>query len=94
MQNAECRMSWSGQEFRTVLETIYLNQHKHKLWLLFMPSKIFWEQRTSIKIKSLLGEGIDVNKFNSAVDSAYLRTRFAIADSDVVNIDMIREDKG
>jgi hypothetical protein len=44
----------------------------------------------------VVGEGIDVNKFNSAVDSAYLRTGFAIAASDdvVVNIDMIREDKG
>jgi glycosyltransferase involved in cell wall biosynthesis len=45
---------------------------------------------------TVVGEGVDVNEFNPTVDSAYLRTEFAIADSDdvVVNIGMIREDKG
>lgn len=45
---------------------------------------------------TVVGEGVDPDEFNPNVDSAYLKTEFAIADEDdvVVNIGMIREDKG
>lgn len=45
---------------------------------------------------TVVGEGVDSDEFNPDVDSAYLKSEFAIADEDevVVNIGMIREDKG
>ena len=45
---------------------------------------------------TVVGEGVDFRQFNPAVDSSYLRPEFGIADGDdvVVNIGMIREDKG
>jgi len=45
---------------------------------------------------TVVGEGVDLDEFNPDVDSAYLKSEFAIADEDevVVNIGMIREDKG
>lgn len=189
--HTECSMNWGGQEFRTVLETIYLNQHKHKSWLLCHSNSQIYKQgktlganviamnltcswRIDIAIRILffclknridiinthgskdsslciisyffgiplirsrqiinsvkknfaykygcthiiaaanaikiileiagvnkdkiavIGEGVDFDKFNPEVNSAYLRTEFTIADSDdvVVNIGMIREDKG
>jgi len=188
--HTECGMNWGGQEFRTVLETIYLNQHKHKSWLLCHPDSethkkgkalganviamnlaCSWRIDRAIRILffclknkidiinthgskdsslclisyffgtpfirsrqitnpvkknlsykhgcthimaaaqaikndrvtagvkadkiTVIGEGVVVDKFNPAVDSAYLKTEFAIADNDevVVNIGMIREDK-
>ena len=189
--HTECSMAWGGQEFRTALEVIYLNQNGHKSWLLCHPdSQLFkkgkalganvaamdltrsWRVDVAIKILffclknrvdvintpgskdstlcliscffgiplvrsrqitnpiknvlaykygcthimaaahviknslvsaginkdkiTVIGEGVDINEFNRAVDSAYLRTEFALADSDdvVINIGMIREDKG
>ena len=189
--HTECSMNWGGQEFRTALEAVYLNQHGHKSWLLCHPDSQLYKKgkelganviamdltrswRVDIAIRILflclknsvdvinthgskdstlcliscffgiplvrsrqitnpirkilaykygcthimaaadviknslisagvnkdkitvVGEGVDVNEFNRTVDSAYLRTEFAIADSDevVVNIGMIREDKG
>ena len=45
---------------------------------------------------TVVGEGVDLDEFNPDVASAYLKSEFAIADEDevVVNIGMIREDKG
>lgn len=45
---------------------------------------------------TVMGEGVDLNEFNPDVDSAYLKSEFSIADSDnvIVNVGMIREDKG
>jgi glycosyltransferase involved in cell wall biosynthesis len=45
---------------------------------------------------TVIGEGVDLSQFNPAVDSTYLKAEFGIADDDgvVVNIGMIREDKG
>jgi len=45
---------------------------------------------------TVIGEGVDLDEFNPNVDSAYLKTEFNIVDSDnvVVNVGMIREDKG
>lgn len=189
--HTECSMNWGGQEFRTALEAVYLNQHGHKSWLLchsnsqlykkgkavganviamdltrswrvdiairilffclknrvdvinthgsndstlclisyFFSIPLVRSRQITNPIKNILaykygcthiiaaahvikkklvsasinkdkitvvGEGVDVNEFNPAVDSAYLRTEFALADSDnvVINIGMIREDKG
>jgi glycosyltransferase involved in cell wall biosynthesis len=184
-------MNWGGQEFRTVLETIYLNQHQHKSWLLCHPNSQIYKKgkilganviaidltctwRIDIAIKILffclknkidiinthgskdstlcaisyflgiplirsrqitntikktvayqygckhiiaaaeviknnlvavgvnenkitvIGEGVDINEYNPAVNSAYLKTEYKITDSDqvIINIGMIREDKG
>jgi glycosyltransferase involved in cell wall biosynthesis len=45
---------------------------------------------------TVIGEGVDMNEYNPEVNSAYLKTEFSIADSDqvIINIGMIREDKG
>jgi glycosyltransferase involved in cell wall biosynthesis len=45
---------------------------------------------------TVIGEGVDTNQFNPNVDCSYLKTEFSISDNDriIVNIGMIREDKG
>jgi hypothetical protein len=42
--HTECSMNWGGQEFRTVLETLYLNQHQHKSWLLCHPNSQLYKK--------------------------------------------------
>jgi glycosyltransferase involved in cell wall biosynthesis len=189
--HTESSMNWGGQEFRTVLETIYLNQHGHNAWLfchsdsqIYRKGKLLGAQviaidltrswRVDIAVRILffclknkvtiinshgskdstlclisfifgiplvrsrqitnpvkkilaykygcthimaaalaiknglvmagidknkitvVGEGVDLEIFNPDLDSAYLRTEFAVAEKDrvVVNVGMIREDKG
>ena len=189
--HTECSMNWGGQEFRTALEAVYLNQHGHKSWLLCHPNSqsykkgkelganviamdltCSWRVDVAIRILffclknrinvinthgskdstlclfscflgiplvrsrqitnpikkilaykygcthimaaahviknslitaginkdkiTVVGEVVDMCEFNPAVDSAYLRTEFAIADGDevAVNVGMIRDDKG
>jgi glycosyltransferase involved in cell wall biosynthesis len=45
---------------------------------------------------TVIGEGVDMCEFNSEINSAYLKNEFSIADNDkvIINIGMIREDKG
>jgi hypothetical protein len=42
--HTECSMNWGGQEFRTVLETLYLNQHQHNSWLLCHPTSQLYKK--------------------------------------------------
>jgi glycosyltransferase involved in cell wall biosynthesis len=40
--HAECSLNWGGQEYRTLLEHLYLNTHGHHSWLMCHPqSKLY-----------------------------------------------------
>jgi len=40
--HTECSMNWGGQEYRTVLENIFLNQNNHHSWVMCHPdSKLY-----------------------------------------------------
>ena len=42
--HTECSMNWGGQESRTVLEVNYLNNNKHKSWLLCHPKSQLYKK--------------------------------------------------
>lgn len=53
--HTESSMHWGGQEFRTLLEHNYLNNHHHESWLMYHPESVLYQKATSLGVKNILG---------------------------------------
>lgn len=51
--HTECNMNWGGQEFRTVLEILYLNNQHHKTWLLCHPNSQIYKKASALGVNTI-----------------------------------------
>ncbi len=47
-------MNWGGQEFRTILECLWLNEHGHQVWLMCHPSSEMYKRAPQYGVKNLI----------------------------------------
>jgi glycosyltransferase involved in cell wall biosynthesis len=52
--HTESSLNWGGQEFRTLLEHNYLNQHNHNAWLLCDPNSALFKKATESGARNII----------------------------------------
>ncbi|OIR02827.1 alpha-D-kanosaminyltransferase [mine drainage metagenome] len=52
--HTESSMHWGGQEFRTLLEHNYLNEHQHESWLICHPESQLYQKAVTTGAKNII----------------------------------------
>lgn len=52
--HTECSMNWGGQEYRTTLESEYLNKNGHNSWIMCHKKSEFLKKANELKVKNIV----------------------------------------